>query len=163
MARRVNIVVGVIAGLALSAATALAIAATLTVNYTEGPGGIHYSFDQSSNPTPISYVNGEYTEIPIWDGTGDFAGASAVYWYSSAFDDGAFAFSPQGYTGPESAPVFAPGTLYQYDPSDGLTGALTLAVPEPSVWAMLVLGIGGLGAAMRLARRRTIAELAPAA
>ena len=166
MARWLGIATGAFAALALSAALSVTSAETLLVSYAEGPtypggpAGVQYSFDQSSDPTPISYVTGEYTEVPIWNGTGIFAGADAVYWYSSVLDDGQYAFGPQGYTGPESAPVFAPGTLYEYVPSDGLTGALTLAVPEPSVWAMLLVGIGTVGAAMRQARRKATAEFA---
>lgn len=34
------------------------------------------------------------------------------------------------------------------------------AVPEPATWAMMVIGFGGLGAAMRMARRRTPAVAA---
>jgi len=39
-------------------------------------------------------------------------------------------------------------------------GALNSAVPEPTVWAMMLVGFGGLGAAMRGSRRRRAAVTA---
>jgi hypothetical protein len=33
------------------------------------------------------------------------------------------------------------------------TGSISLAVPEPSTWAMMLMGFGGLGAALRTRRR----------
>ncbi|HWY80458.1 MAG TPA: PEPxxWA-CTERM sorting domain-containing protein [Roseiarcus sp.] len=45
------------------------------------------------------------------------------------------------------------------DPSPDYTsaGGLTLAVPEPSTWAMMVLGFGGLGFAGYRASRKAAA------
>ena len=40
--------------------------------------------------------------------------------------------------------------------NDGLFGSLT-AVPETSTWAMLLLGFGGLGVALRRRRRSPVA------
>lgn len=37
-------------------------------------------------------------------------------------------------------------------------GTFTTAVPEPAVWAMMLLGFGGLGAAMRVRRKASIAS-----
>lgn len=36
----------------------------------------------------------------------------------------------------------------------------TGAVPEPGTWAMMLLGFGGMGVAMRRSRRRVVAQLA---
>jgi len=35
----------------------------------------------------------------------------------------------------------------------GVVGATLTAVPEPATWALMLIGIGGLGAALRLSRR----------
>jgi len=40
-----------------------------------------------------------------------------------------------------------------YDDSTGLMATIT-AVPEPATWAMMVFGLGGMGAGLRAARRR---------
>ncbi len=38
-----------------------------------------------------------------------------------------------------------------------VTGVSLTAVPEPATWAMMLVGFGGLGAALRISRRRTLA------
>jgi hypothetical protein len=43
------------------------------------------------------------------------------------------------------------------DPSGGTTTFAYFAVPEPSTWAMMVLGFAGLGFAGYRARKRTVA------
>ncbi len=54
--------------------------------------------------------------------------------------------------------------LCSTDPGIGCTSSvydnpisLTVGVPEPAAWVMLVIGFGGLGAAMRSRRRQSIA------
>ena len=39
----------------------------------------------------------------------------------------------------------------------GVTALSVTAVPEPATWAMMLIGFGGLGAALRMNRRRTFA------
>jgi hypothetical protein len=166
-----HFIAGAIAALGLAAAASAAGAATLVVNYSEqapgaGPGGISLSFDQSSKPTPISYLLGGYTQVPIWKATGAFAGLTSVYWYNSAFGGGYDDYGPQTYVGPESAPFFpAPAAYDEYDPNDGLTGTWTFAfaVPEASAWATMLLGIAAVGAAIRLRRLKIAANPAAAA
>jgi hypothetical protein len=41
--------------------------------------------------------------------------------------------------------------------NSGFSAVFTGNVPEPSTWAMMLVGLGGIGAAMRMARRRTLA------
>jgi hypothetical protein len=41
-----------------------------------------------------------------------------------------------------------------------ITDVSLTAVPEPTTWAMMLLGLGGIGATMRMARRKTVAGVA---
>jgi len=41
-----------------------------------------------------------------------------------------------------------------------ITGYLLAAVPEPATWAMMLVGFGGIGLAMRRRRRPALAQLA---
>jgi hypothetical protein len=138
--------------IAATLATGAAQASTLHFNYSEN-GGIDFSFKQSSNPTPISYGPGFATEAPVSDWTGNIGPYSSIAWFNSKangmFDtiDGSYiVFGPQVYSGPESAPVFAPGVFAGADQTNGLSGTLTVtSVPEASTWAMMLLGFAGLG------------------
>lgn len=59
------------------------------------------------------------------------------------------------FTGPVSAPVFATGTFqltnnFFPDQNSTLTiSQVASAVPEPATWAMMLIGFGALGSAMR--------------
>ncbi|ODT84754.1 choice-of-anchor A family protein [Phenylobacterium sp. SCN 70-31] len=64
--------------------------------------------------------------------------------------NGAISFGNSGYTGGLLAPSIAPAL-----PGGGLG---SVAVPEPSVWAMMILGFGAVGAVLR--RRRAPDALA---
>ncbi len=49
------------------------------------------------------------------------------------------------------------GTPTGLPPTSFLDGVSLLAVPEPATWGMMIVGLGAMGAAARLRRRRTIA------
>ena len=81
--------------------------------------------------------------------------------YSGGFTIGNFDIQESGaqeYTGPETAPVFAPGVYATTTYNNGDTGVpggvLTItAVPEPSAWLILGLGFGALGLSLRHSRK----------
>lgn len=52
--------------------------------------------------------------------------------------------------------LVGPGQSYSND-STGLTLAVTTGVPEPSAWAMMIMGFGGAGALLRGRRGRRLA------
>jgi hypothetical protein len=75
-------------------------------------------------------------------------------------DPGLSLAGPQLYSGPSSSPTFLTGNfnLTNYPGQDG-SYSLSIssvggAVPEPATWAMMLLGFGFVGGAMRTAKRR---------
>lgn len=70
-------------------------------------------------------------------------------------------FGPQLFTGPTSAPIFSTGVFDLSDISRQRTtdplivnyrltiSEVTAAVPEPATWAMMIMGFGLIGGAMR--------------
>ena len=71
---------------------------------------------------------------------------------------------PLLFSGPADAPVFSTGSFTLINPFFG-NGKLTIsplaaAVPEPVTWAMMFIGLGLSGAAMRYRRRSTTNPLA---
>ena len=110
-----------------------------------------------------------------------FSGGGGDSFTSVAFfdaqDDGGFALTilqprqPDGYqlyTGTAAAPDFSAlvGTspiINLYDEGTSVVGTLTVtvaAVPEPSTWAMMLLGFAGLGVAGYRASRKRAAVAA---
>jgi hypothetical protein len=47
------------------------------------------------------------------------------------------------------------GTIGEYAGADTNGAFVTFAVPEPADWALMILGLGGVGATLRAARRKT--------
>ena len=166
MVRGVGSIVGAIAALDLIASAATAGAPYLLFNYSEtGPGAIDASWYQSSNPKPIAYNYDTYTDVPVLDWTGNVGPYTSIAWISTVFESGGFVtpdgsisvFGQQYYGFPESSPSFAPGVWTGTNATDNLPFALDITpsnIPEPSGWVMMVVGLGAVGAAMRLAPRR---------
>jgi hypothetical protein len=132
-------------------ATGAAQASTLFFSYSES-GGIDFSFEQSSDPTPL-FSSPDLTQTPVSDWTGNIGPYSSIVWWNAKKATGMFDTSdgsyvvvgPQVYSGPESAPVFAPGVFAETDNTDSLSGTLTVtSVPEASTWALMLVGLASL-------------------
>jgi hypothetical protein len=141
------------------------------------------TWEQDSNPTPNSFIAGISTDVPIRDymsNNGEQANFDIGYSNPSVLALGndletgesieTFA-GPQIYSGSEAAPVFRVGTFEGFETEIGDNGvpivlpfssfALTFTVvppvvvpvPEPSTWALGLIGFSALGALYR--RRRS--------
>jgi hypothetical protein len=135
-----------------------------TYNIVSASGDLTSS-DSSLPQGAFTLVPGNGVSIPTTDGAED---------YSNLYTPGAASFADNGlelagaggleiniYNGPNagfggcasdclSVPQ-AGGSLY--NPGDA-GGVSITAVPEPATWAMMFLGFGGLGVAMRSQRRK---------
>lgn len=69
--------------------------------------------------------------------------------------NGAMSFGGAGYAGNFIAPPPPPVTL----PVDSPLPGIGMAVPEPGVWLMMILGFGGIGAALRRRRSQGFAAI----
>ncbi len=148
-------------------------AATLIFNFS-GPSGTAV-FELDSNPIPdfsrtvfpgsdqfgFTNVAGVFGGVPGTASTINFGTGIVADFQIVAPNLGFTQFSgssPALFTGAIDAPVFAPGTFQLLNPFLG-NGTLTItaataAVPEPMTWAMMVLGFGLLGGALRAKRRK---------
>ena len=145
-------------------------AATLLFQLT---GSKDATFQLDSNPTPDSFTStfiGD--QISFNNVAGIFGGtpgvASSISFGTNLINKlditgtslGFTQFTgPALFTGPASSPVFAPGTFslvnFVFGPATLTISQVAVAVPEPSSWAMMLIGFGMLGAAARYRRRKT--------
>ncbi|MBN8990758.1 MAG: PEP-CTERM sorting domain-containing protein [Rhizobiales bacterium] len=126
--------------------------------------GTDFSFTLDSSPTP-DFVNPGIAfgifDVPTTIGT-----FSEIYFYSPVIGngftilDGNVSFLDTlsqlpFYAGPENAPHFLTGTYAFSNLFGDEIGSLTIsaAVPEPSTWAMMILGFLGIGV-MTFRRRK---------
>ncbi len=144
----------------LSASPAAAV--TLLIKYVPGTDTRDpFTFNVDSDPTPTS-VGGDSFTTAISNGTGQYLGRTESTFYGigsgGLFDS---YFGAQIYTGPTSAPsIFQSGTFAAFFGNDpNQAGSLTIsavgAVPEPATWAMMLLGFGAVGFALRRRRQTT--------
>lgn len=137
-------------------ASTSASAATYFFNIA-GPQAISFTLD--SSPIPNSQVLGDYFRIDGVSGlvnsltsTFDLGFGSSAYSANFGFLNptvGTFFITGPGiqlYTGTEAAPTFKTGTFAL---SDGYSISISPGVPEPATWAMMILGLGAVGHAMR--------------
>lgn len=157
----------------------LAIAALSTVATPASAAELLFSFSAENPVNSISFVLDDavtpdlmiieqfaYTGVPVTTSSGLVMGQIDFYDYGTPALAG-FNFASGGsfvdyvgsalFTGPTSAPQFLRGSFALS--GTGGTGTLTIsevggAVPEPTTWAMMLLGFGFIGGAMRSAKRR---------
>lgn len=157
--------------LALGMATAMVVAASpayaapLLFNFS-GPSGTAM-FQLDSNSTPAfsqTFIGSDQFSFNNVAGTfGGLAGTASTV----SFGNGIFSSlsitatnlgftqfnAPTLFTGSPSKPTFLTGSFTLINPFFG-NGQLTIspvaaAVPEPATWAMMILGMGAVGFAMR--------------
>ena len=141
-----------VAAAALAAALSVTPAFAEILNFTWTlPGGVA-TWSQPSNPTPLDFLDGDFTAIAVSNGTSTTGSFGAVDFFSTEFGDGGlqiptFAQSVgyQFYSGTEAAPIFAPGRFVTEDGGFVTITAAPPPVPEPSTWAMMLVGFAGLG------------------
>ena len=133
-----------------------------------------------SNPTPdaispVSFslydVEGNYSQIP--GNTGPVNYLADFTFYDSSFDGGFYATNfydgndllttdgAQLFGGTVAAPTFSSGNYTLTDFNDrsisynlSIASAAMPAVPEPASWALMIVGFGAVGGAMRYRRNR---------
>lgn len=131
-----------------------------------------------SRPTPdavgtvsfvLNDVPGNYSEIP--GNTGSVNSLADFEFYNSDFGGGFYASNfydgndllitdgPKLFSGTLAAPIFSAGNFTLTDFSDRtisynltIDGAAASAVPEPTSWALMILGFGVVGGGMRYRR-----------
>lgn len=153
-----NIEVGI-----YSLSTGLLVTPIVSFLGTTDPSGAAYVFQGLD--VPVTLAKGDY-QLAAWgydQGLGNYN-----YGYIESGNGGPITFNSLG------GALTADGTAYSYSPvvlatiaDDGTTryGAgsfLGEAVPEPATWAMMLLGVGMIGAGLRLARRKNDVALSAA-
>jgi hypothetical protein len=147
--------------LGASAAHAAVLLFTLT-------GAVDAQFTLDSDPLPSQFASG--LELKFDSVDVNIAGTSkdiSVLFYGPLESGGISLFDestnptteylntegPVLYSGSENAPSFAPG-IFDMSSGGGNEILAISAVPEPASWALMIVGIAGLGAALRSTRFR---------
>jgi len=138
---------------------------------------VHYSFDLDINPTPAffdedpdySFFEIDGVSITNYAANGSIASVTTddlqffIDVTGGAFGNTSFTnyyFGYQLFSGPVSAPAFELGSYDLYISGDVPVAQLTItaasegAVPEPTSWAMMLVGFGAIGSTIR--RRQAV-------
>lgn len=136
--------------------------------YFDVPGATA-SWSMSSNPTPLKFNPDIEVLTKVTDGMefvpGLYSDSFSSVLFNAPANQGGFETTGKGgvfdlgshaYTGTEAAPMFHTGVF------EGRSGTLTVtdAAPEPAAWALMLCGIGGLGAAIRARRSASVSATA---
>lgn len=151
------------------AASGPAWSAPLRFSYVGAEGDL--SFQMDSNPAPFAtssdLASFEVAPTGVSNGApSDFGGG--IYFYTDALfggfetENGEFLTSgAQLFSGSINSPIFSPGAYqllgFEGTPDGVLTispAATVSSAPEPGAWALMVGGIGMLGAVMRSRKAR---------
>jgi hypothetical protein len=101
----------------------------------------------ASTATMTANLNGQVTTLNNGDVFFDFLNDSSNP-LTLSYTGGTFQFFVND--------IVAPGT----SSTNAITGRLIAAVPEPASWALMLLGFGGMGVAMRRRRQPALAQVA---
>lgn len=147
-----------IAAIAIGMA-APAQAATLLFEF-ESVGEMDFRFLLDSDPTPTSVFDGSFT-VQTFTAPDVAPNAFEIEFFDffngGGFDviDGPSLFGPQIFNGSVANPSFSTGTFVLGAGDGSPAGFLEVSVPvpEPATWAMMLLGFFGVGAMMRHGQR----------
>ena len=173
---KINYALAMLTAAGASAATAQAQAATIVGSFTNNGFGYHETFTIDTVGVPeadahyadFTLTNDNYGNTVAIAGDNTTGALSSLKGQSvdSYFGTGTASSTPfanqvydsvkPGLYAAGSAPVLQPG-VYVGD-YDGYT--LTLGVPEPDAWALLIAGAALTGGALRTSRRRRVSATA---
>jgi hypothetical protein len=144
----------------LAAALFICSPAAADINYFKvtGATSLTFSIDDSIAPDLNDGISFSYLSVPT-----AYHGISEDALLAFYVEDtgGGFSFNydldlygAQLFSGTVSSPKFNTGTYQLQDLSGDLNYSLTIShtppgIPEPAVWAMMLIGFGGIGTAMR--------------
>jgi hypothetical protein len=132
-------------------------------------GAVVTSFTLPSQPRPptISGQEGSYfyfSNVPVMYNGSPRTIDDVTFWKVSGVSSTVLTYEDPGYifalyssdgrsiyTGPESAPNFQVGSYAVYDANGAYT--LTVGLPEPQTWLMMIIGFGAVGGALRRRHR----------
>jgi hypothetical protein len=160
---------GLVCALALAAGSAAHAAPyTFVLLAPDDSFSTNYTWTIDSSPTPATSSPDDFFTVDNVVVSGDrpvlgsftlIPGTFKFYFGDDGFegfdsDFGSY-FGPQLFTGTVEAPTFKTGTFALDDGAETLTISAAAGgggVPEPASWTLMVLGFGGLGAALRQRR-----------